>query len=113
MLGYLATGVNNDVFLLLFSALVFDRLSRGLTSLFTWRDIVWLGVWTGLAAMTKQQGWVLVVATTLGLFFQRRQLGWRRASKMLGTFFVLALIIGASWGARGLIVDQNNFIECD
>jgi hypothetical protein len=59
--------------------------------------------------MTKQQGWVLVVATMLGLFFQRRQLGWR-SSKMLGTFFVLALIIGASWGARGLIVDQNNFI---
>lgn len=111
MLGYLAVGVNNDIFLLLFSALVFDRLSRGLTSLFTWRDIVWLGVWTGLAAMTKQQGWVLVVATTLGLFFQRRQLGWRRVSKMLGTFFVLALIIGASWGARGLIVDQNNFIS--
>ncbi len=111
MLGYLAAGVNNDIFLLLFSALVFDRLARGLTSRLTWRDIVWLGVWAGLAALTKQHGWILAVAVTLSLFFQRRLLGWNTALKMLGVFFVLAFVIGASWSVRGFLVDQNNFIS--
>lgn len=110
MLGYVSAGVNNDIFLLLFSALAFDRVSRGLVGTCTWRDLVWLGMWVGLAAMTKQQGWVLVGSVAVALFLQRHQLGWSKVRKYFGIFLSIAIPLGISWSIRGFFSNESNFI---
>lgn len=111
-IGYMMAGVNADNFLMLATMaslyfairLVYHRQAK---------DLLWFGVGAGLAAMSKQPGWIFFPLVILAWWMNRSAWSRRDWLQYGGLAIVATIIIGASWSIRGFFVNTTNAASSD
>ncbi len=102
---FISSVINNDNAVIAFSALALVVMTTILVEGQTRRRAIWLGVWLGLAILSKLSALVLMLPLLwTAVLIVRREQSWRMGGKLLTWVGLLIAIIDGWWLARNVVL---------
>ncbi|GEM_PF-3056633 len=111
MVSYISVGINNDTLVYLLGGLLFGALVA-VKPPATPRTAVFLGLLAGLATLTKQSGWIFIVAVGIVLWrlarHQGQTLSQRLRLPLLAT--MIGGAVGTLWSVMNYLTGGGDFV---
>lgn len=106
----LSGAVSNDPLLFMLIAWVCALLAREITEGACWKRMLFIGLLTGLAFLTKTTALALVPVWLAAWWFSARPEEGRWSLKVFAPGLILALVIGGAWWMRNISVYGEPFV---